>query len=124
MNTTQIWICYKNQLTDGHYIRVEVIYANKPSSIIIFQYKGNYLAYLNLCVHMPRTLDCEKDIIFDDTGENLRCSMHGITYDPITGKSQSEICKGEKLTPIKIIEDNENIWIVDKRVKLLTASNQ
>ena len=75
------------------------------------------MAYRNLCVHMPRRLDGEKDMIFDDTGQNLRCSMHGILYDPMTGASMSTICNGEKLTRVKVQEDDEGVWISDRRVE-------
>ncbi len=117
---TRIWVCPTDQLQEGGYLRVAVAYANEPSSVVVFRYKGEYLAYRNLCVHMPRRLDCEKDMIFDDTGQSLRCSMHGITYDPITGASTSMICEGDKLTPVKVQVDGEGIWIFDKRVKPLT----
>jgi len=61
MNTkSRIRVCDKDQLTEGSYIRVEVMYAGEPSSVIVFRYQGNCLAYHNLCVHMPRRLDCEK----------------------------------------------------------------
>lgn len=115
---TRIWVCHKDQLKEGDYMRIEVVYANEPSSVVVFRYKGNCLAYRNLCVHMPRRLDCEKDMIFDDTGQNLRCSMHGIVYDPVTGESTSTICRGEKLTSVKVQENEEGVWIFDKRVRL------
>ncbi len=120
---SRIWVCHKDQLVEGNYMRVEVAYANEPSSVIVFRYKGNCLAYRNLCVHMPRRLDCEKDMIFDDTGHNLRCSMHGIIYDPVIGESLSTICNGEKLTPVKVQENEEGLWIFDKRVKPLAVIN-
>jgi len=114
---TRIWVCRHDQLEEGGYQRIDVIYANEPSSVVVFRYQGRCLAYRNLCVHMPRRLDCEKDMIFDHTGERLRCSMHGIVYDPVSGESLSEICMGDKLTPVKILEDEAGVWICDKRVK-------
>jgi len=119
-----IWVCDKDQLTEGGYVRIDALYDNEPSSIIVFRYGGDCLAYRNLCVHMPRRLDCEKDMIFDDSRENLRCSMHGITYSPTTGESMSDICKGKKLTPVKVQEQDDGIWISDKHVKPLLDPQQ
>lgn len=116
---TRIFICPSDQLKDGDYKRIEVMYASEPSSVVVFRHKGQCLSYRNLCVHMPRRLDCEKNTIFNETGQYLRCSMHGITYDPVSGESVSTICNGEKLTSIKVVEDEEGIWLVDKRVKPL-----
>jgi len=116
-NEKRIWISMSDQLEEGHYIRIEVTYTGSPASVLVFRYQGKCLAYRNLCVHMPRELDCEKDTIFDDTGQFLRCSMHGIVYDPITGESMSTMCTGERLTPVRVLEDEDGIWIQDKQVK-------
>lgn len=113
----RLWVCSSDQLLDGSYRRIEATYAGELTSVLVFRYKGQCLAYRNLCVHMPRELDCEKDMIFDATGQNLRCSMHGIVYDPITGQSISTMCNGKRLTSVRIVEDEEGIWINDKRVK-------
>lgn len=118
----RLWVCSSDQLVEGSYRRIEASYSGETSSVIVFRYKGSCLGYRNLCVHMPRELDCEKDMIFDATGRNLRCSMHGIVYDPITGRSISTMCTGQQLTPVRILEDEEGIWINDKRVKQLVLA--
>jgi nitrite reductase/ring-hydroxylating ferredoxin subunit len=115
----RIWVCREEQLEEGEYKRVEVFYADDPSSVIVFRSRGNCLAYRNRCVHMGRDLDCQEDTIFDDDGEYLRCSMHGVTYDPMTGESLTAMCRGEKLTALKVEEDEEGVWLCDKRVKRL-----
>lgn len=117
-NQRAIHVCESDELREGEYRKLEVIYAGESSSVVVFRFKGRPFAFRNLCVHMPRTLDCERDMIFDDGGNNLRCSMHGITYDPVTGESLSEICRGKKLTPIKLYEDESGVWLRDKRIKL------
>ena len=97
---------------------MNVTYAGNPASIIVLKNQENYLADKNLCVHMPRELDCEKNTIFDETGKRLRCSMHGIVYDTNTGESLSTMCNGDKLTAIRLIEDEGNLWIKDKKVRM------
>jgi len=121
---TYLWVCQSDQLREGNYKQIEVAYRNEPSSVVVFRYQGNCLAYRNLCVHMPRTLNCEKDMIFDDSGRYLRCSMHGIVFDPITGESVSEICKGDKLTPVRLLENEQGVWICDKRVRPLNENGK
>jgi len=116
-----IRVCDKGQLKDGDYMLLDVAYDHEASTVIVFCHNGEYLAYRNLCVHMPRRLDCEKATIFDKTGKNLRCSMHGIVYDPITGASISTICNGEKLTPVRIQEKDDSIWVCDRHVNPLTS---
>jgi nitrite reductase/ring-hydroxylating ferredoxin subunit len=117
----RIWVCHGEQLDEGQYRRVDVLYASALDSVVVFRFRGECLAYRNLCVHMPRRLDCEKDMIFDDSRQRLRCSMHGIVYDPLTGESMSEICRGDRLTPVRLQEDEEGVWICDKRVAPVPA---
>ena len=116
----QLWIGTSEQLADGTFLRIAVTYAGEPASVIVFRHKGQCLAFRNRCVHMPRELDGEKNTIFDETGKHLRCSMHGIVYDPLSGESLSTMCNGERLTPVRILENDEGIWLNDKRVKPLT----
>jgi nitrite reductase/ring-hydroxylating ferredoxin subunit len=83
----QLLVCAGSQLTEKKYLIVDLLYRGAPHSGIVFRYNGEVFAYLNQCVHMPRALNCERDTIFDDQRELLRCSMHGIVYDPVTGES-------------------------------------
>jgi nitrite reductase/ring-hydroxylating ferredoxin subunit len=119
----RLWVAASEQLAEGTYLRIAVAYTGEPISVLVFRYKGRCLAYRNRCVHMPRELDCEKNGIFDATGRYLRCSMHGIVYDPLSGASVSSICTGERLTPIDLVEDEAGIWIEDMRVRSLTPAD-
>ncbi|MGB0672038.1 MAG: Rieske (2Fe-2S) protein [Rhodospirillales bacterium] len=114
----RIWIGTRADLATEPYRRLDILYAGKPATALVFGHKGEFRAYVNQCVHMPRTLDCLQDMIFDETGQFLRCSMHGIVYDPESGASVSTLCEGEKLTPIKLVEDDQGVWFRDKRVKV------
>ena len=118
----RLWVGTSEQLAEGGYLRKDVEYAGEPISVVVFRYKSKCLAYRNLCVHMPRELDCERNTVFDANGKYLRCSMHGIVYDPMTGVSVSSICNGERLTPIGIMEDEQGVWITDRRVKPLALA--
>jgi len=119
---TRVWVGRGEQLVEGAYLRLDVDYDSETISVVVFRYKGRCGAFRNLCVHMPRALDCEQDMIFDATGKYLRCSMHGIVYDPITGESISEICNGKRLTPIGVVEDETGVWICDRHVQPLAEA--
>lgn len=84
----------------------------------MIRFKGEVYAYLNQCVHMPKALDCEESNIFDESGRYIQCSMHSICYDPISGVSVSELCAGKKLTQLKVVEQGDWIYLVDKKTNL------
>ena len=108
--------CDSAHLQEGRHIICEVHYNHVPESIIVCRFKGQCYAYVNRCVHMPKRLNCEHDLLFDTTGQYLRCSMHGIIYTPETGISQSTMCNGEQLKAVKVIEVDGEIYFSDKHV--------
>jgi len=115
-NKQQNWlyVCRDNELQEKHFLIIALNYRGKPHSGIIFRFNGNTLAYLNQCVHMPRQLNCESNAIFDKQQNLLRCSMHGIVFDPFSGESLSTMCKDEKLIKLQLKTIDDEIFISDK----------
>jgi nitrite reductase/ring-hydroxylating ferredoxin subunit len=109
-------ICADGDIAEREFRIVPLQYKKQPITGIIFRFNNNLYAYVNQCVHMPRNLNCEANTIFDDSRKLLRCSMHGIVYEPETGESVSSMCNGERLQPIRLKLHNDNIYIDDKRV--------
>ncbi|MGD2117355.1 MAG: Rieske 2Fe-2S domain-containing protein [Chromatiales bacterium] len=119
----QLRVCTSQALAEKQFLIVDLQYKGAAHSGIVFRFHGQAYAYLNQCVHMPRRLNCERDTVFDDKQEKLRCSMHGIVYDPVTGESLSTMCQGEKLQALRIFEDDGYVFIRDKRVRPLLPVN-
>ncbi len=117
----RLWVASSGELVDGAFTRVEVLFEKAVSSVIVLRHDGVCRAYRNRCVHMPRELDCEANTVFDRTGRLLRCSFHGVVYDPTDGTSLSTICDGQRLTAIGVEEDEHGVWLVDKRVRTLAS---
>ena len=115
----RIWVATFDTLVEGSTLRVNVLFLGAPASVLVCRLQGNVHAYLNKCVHMPRELDSEDSVIIDETGSFLRCSMHGIVYEPATGKSVSALCNGERLTEIRISTDEQDICCVNLEKFLL-----
>jgi nitrite reductase/ring-hydroxylating ferredoxin subunit len=110
-------VCASADLGDRQHRIVPVLFKDEQHTAIVLRYQGEIYAYLNQCVHMVRRLDCAHDAVFDEQRERLRCSMHGIVYDPATGESLSVLCSGEKLEPLRSTELDGQVYIIDKRVK-------
>ena len=114
-----VFVCPTDDLGEGVCRKVDALFKGEVDSIWVLRYQGELKAYRNLCVHMPRTLDCEAENVFDQSQGYLRCSMHGIVYSPDTGESLSEICRGKKLTAVRVLELEQRIYIDDRRVRAL-----
>lgn len=109
-------VCASDQLGEKGFVIVDIRYRHQPHSAIVFRFNQKVYSYLNQCVHMPRRLNCERDTIFDAQQMLLRCSMHGIVYQPETGESLSTMCNGQKLTTLKVEETGHQIVLRDKRL--------
>ncbi len=111
-------ICASDSLPEHGSSGFRLLYRGEPREAIVVRHRGRAYGYLNQCVHMPKALDCEHCHVFDETGEFIRCSMHGFTYEPATGLCQSEICAGKSLAVLKIDERDGLIHLVDKRARI------
>jgi nitrite reductase/ring-hydroxylating ferredoxin subunit len=120
LDKRKLLVCASTDLTDRRHRIIPVLFKHEPQSAIVLRHGGEVYAYLNQCVHMVRRLDCMHDAVFDAAHEHLRCSMHGIVYDPTTGESLSVLCSGERLEPLRSMEIDGQIYLVDKRVTGLT----
>lgn len=109
-----IRVCASEDLREGSHRIIALTYRGEPHSAIVLRFEQAVMAYLNQCAHMPRRLDCEQDGVFDPRNGVLRCSMHGIVYDPRTGESLSAICEGRSLRKIRVVDDGKDVLIVDK----------
>jgi len=115
-----IEVCANQALPERGFLTLDILlYGGEIAPCLVFRFKGRVFAYRNQCVHMVRRLDGEQRRIFDEAGELLRCTMHGIVYQPETGESLSTLCKGEKLTAIKVVENEGRIFMADKRVSAI-----
>jgi nitrite reductase/ring-hydroxylating ferredoxin subunit len=116
---TPLFVCSSDDLAERTHVGIELLYEGQIEAVVVFRFEGDVYAYINRCVHMPKRLDCERDIIFDDNGQLLRCSMHGIVYEPSTGTSLSTMCHGEQLRPVRVQEHEGAVYVTDKRARPL-----
>jgi len=109
-------VCAAAALADGEYRKLRLVFEKRDEECVVLRFEGAVYAYINRCVHMSRRLDCERKQVFDATGRFLRCSMHGIVYQPQTGASLSTMCEGERLRAVEVYEEDGEIGIDDFRV--------
>jgi len=109
-------ICTWEELQKTSYLARSIRLKNQPVSAIIFAFEGCAYAYVNHCMHMHRPLNCEQDAIFDETGNYLRCSMHGFIFDPKTGECRSPVCLGQRLQSLRLEEIDGMLYFAEKHL--------
>lgn len=77
------------------------------------RWQGKVYGWLNQCRHVPLELDWHPGRFFDDSGLYLICATHGALYAPDTGLCVSGPCYGRALFPIKLVERDGNVYLVE-----------
>lgn len=68
-------------------------------------------AYINQCAHVSVELDWNEGEFFTAQKDYLICATHGAHYQPDTGLCVMGPCKGKRLKPLEVIEQNQQVII-------------
>lgn len=106
-------IALANELTEGKTLKVQFTRGGKLVDAFVARFRGQLVAYENLCRHLPLTLDYDDDRFFSRDGKHFICQTHGAIYDPVTGLCVRGPCQGESLKPLKIEVRGGAVWLVE-----------
>jgi nitrite reductase/ring-hydroxylating ferredoxin subunit len=115
MDETLIPICASVDLVEGGKgVRFPVLAGSYETTGFVVRYGGAVYGYLNRCAHVPIELDWAKGEFFESSGLYIMCSTHGAIYDPESGHCQGGPCRGGRLRPIAVREQEHHIyWMAD-----------
>lgn len=119
MDEIAIQVCESSALMEGGKgVRFPVTAGGEDSTGFAVRYDNTVYAYLNRCAHVPIELDWNEGEFFESSGLYLMCSTHGALYTPETGRCAGGPCRGGRLRPISVFEqDGQVYWRPDDYVK-------
>jgi nitrite reductase/ring-hydroxylating ferredoxin subunit len=117
--TAKVLICAADEVLEGgRGIRFPVIAFSDKATGFVVRYGGKLHAYLNRCAHVPIELDWAEGEFFESSGLYLMCSTHGAIYVPESGFCAGGPCKGGRLRPITVCEEDGKVyWTPDEFIK-------
>lgn len=77
----------------------------------VVRFEGKPYAYVNQCAHVSVELDWNEGEFFTAQQDYLLCATHGAMYRPDNGYCVLGPCKGKRLKPIEVVEQDEKITI-------------
>jgi nitrite reductase/ring-hydroxylating ferredoxin subunit len=105
-------------LEGGKGVRFAVSAFGDPATGFVVRYKGKVYGYLNRCAHVPIELDWAEGEFFESSGLYLMCSTHGAIYLPDSGQCAGGPCRGGRLRPIALREEEGKIyWQPDEFIR-------
>ncbi len=123
MSDSAILVCDSSALQEGGKgVRFPVTAGGHDTTGFVVRYQGVARGYLNRCAHVPIELDWAEGEFFESSGLYLMCATHGALYAPESGHCLGGPCRGGRLRPIGVIEEDGRIfWRPDEFVKPLQA---
>ena len=114
-----VLVCSSEQVLEGGKgVRFGVSAFGDKATGFVVRHKGVVYAYLNRCAHVPIELDWAEGEFFESSGVYLMCSTHGAIYVPESGFCAGGACKGGRLRPIGVREEDGQIyWQPDEFIK-------
>jgi nitrite reductase/ring-hydroxylating ferredoxin subunit len=100
----------------GPAIRFDIDEDGVAAPAFAVRFRGRVHAYVNRCAHVSLELDFMPGRFFDNSGEHLICATHGALYDPATGHCVAGPCNGEGLEPLRVVERNGRIELIDREL--------
>lgn len=97
-------------LEGGRGVRFAVSAFGEAATGFVVRYNGKVYGYLNRCAHVPIELDWAEGEFFESSGTYLMCATHGAIYVPESGQCAGGPCKGGRLRPIALREENNHIY--------------
>lgn len=111
-------------LEGGKGLRFPVMAGRELTTGFAVRYKGVVRAYLNRCAHVPIELDWNEGEFFESTGSYLMCSTHGALYAPGSGHCEGGPCRGGRLKPIAVFEQEGQVfWQPDEGINPVPLSS-
>jgi nitrite reductase/ring-hydroxylating ferredoxin subunit len=95
----------REQIARGRFVRA----ADGTRSFLVGRVAGGWRAYRNECRHRALPLDLGASSPMSDDGRHLLCHQHGALYRLHDGYCILGPCAGEKLAPVPVVEDGEDL---------------
>jgi nitrite reductase/ring-hydroxylating ferredoxin subunit len=73
--------------------------------------QGEFVAFVNRCVHLPITLDLDDNDFFTCDARLFVCKTHGSVYDPHAGKCVGGPGQGKSLERLPLIVENGAVYL-------------
>jgi nitrite reductase/ring-hydroxylating ferredoxin subunit len=111
-------ICEAGQVLEGGKgVRFPVLASGDKATGFVVRYDGKAVGYLNRCAHVPIELDWAEGEFFESSGLYIMCATHGAIYVPESGYCAGGPCKGGRLRPIAVTEEEGVLyWTPDDAI--------
>ena len=114
-------VCRISDIKEGEaagFVLMQVEEGGEPKAWpILVRRKGDRIyGYENTCPHQRGRLDASPGQFLDKDGKFISCGKHHAQFDLDTGECFMGPCQGERLTPITVVIDDDDVCVTGVRL--------
>ncbi|MEW6706827.1 MAG: Rieske 2Fe-2S domain-containing protein [Pseudomonadota bacterium] len=112
-------LCASRELAEaGTALVFDVLEYGAPARVFALRFRGQVVAYVNRCLHVPVEMDWQPGEFLDDERRWIICSIHGATYEPADGRCVGGPCGRGRLKAVRTEErDGQVYWYPSRDIQ-------
>jgi nitrite reductase/ring-hydroxylating ferredoxin subunit len=111
VNERRILLARVDELPPGTTKKFTVELRGQTTEAFLANVAGEFVAFVNRCVHLPITLDLDDNDFFTCDAKLFVCKTHGSVYDPHAGKCVGGPGQGKSLERLPLVIENGAVYL-------------
>ncbi len=111
VNSRRILLARVEELPPGTTKKFTFDSNGRKTEAFLANFRGELLAFVNRCVHLPITLDLDDNDFFTCDAKLFVCKTHGSVYEPRAGKCVGGPGQGKSLDRLPLVVDAGAIYL-------------
>jgi nitrite reductase/ring-hydroxylating ferredoxin subunit len=111
VTTQRIRLARLDELPPGTTHRFSFERNGRDVPAFVANFRGELVAYVNECVHLPISLDLDDNDFFTCDGRFFVCKTHGSVYEPTAGKCIGGPGQGKSLERLPVTVEDGAVYV-------------
>jgi nitrite reductase/ring-hydroxylating ferredoxin subunit len=112
VRTRKVLLARTEELRPGSTKKFTVQLAGQRTEAFVANFRGEFVAFVNRCVHLPISLDLDDNDFFTCDGNFFVCKTHGSVYDPHAGQCIGGPGQGKSLERLPLVIEDGAIYLM------------
>jgi nitrite reductase/ring-hydroxylating ferredoxin subunit len=111
VNSRKIFLARLDELPPGTTKKFTFDAHGQKTEAFLANVQGEFVAFVNRCVHLPITLDLDDNDFFTCDAKLFVCKTHGSVYDPHAGKCVGGPGQGKSLERLPLVIEDGAVYL-------------
>jgi nitrite reductase/ring-hydroxylating ferredoxin subunit len=109
--TRKIMVARTDELKPGTTRKFSFERDGQRTDAFVANVRGEFVAFVNRCVHLPISLDLDDNDFFTCDGKFFVCKTHGSVYEPRAGQCIGGPGQGKSLEQLPVVIEKGSVYL-------------